>query len=71
MYIFASSGFLNFKKHVILFTMKLYSDTKIQKVATRIAKEYNPEKIILFGSYAWGKPTFDSDVDFFIVKKTI
>lgn len=42
----------------------------IQKIANKIAKEFKPEKIILFGSYAWGKPTKDSDVDFFIVKKT-
>ncbi|MBI5912962.1 nucleotidyltransferase domain-containing protein [Candidatus Azambacteria bacterium] len=43
---------------------------KIQETADRIGKEYNPEKIILFGSYAWGNPTEDSDVDLFIVKET-
>lgn len=31
---------------------------------------YKPEKIILFGSYAWGKPHEDSDVDLILVKKT-
>ena len=41
---------------------------QIQAVADKIAKEFSPEKIILFGSYAWGKPTKDSDVDIFIVK---
>lgn len=46
------------------------SDAQIKKVARKIAKEYDPEKIILFGSYAWGKPNKDSDVDLFIVKKT-
>lgn len=46
------------------------TDQKIAEVAKKIAKEYQPEKIILFGSYAWGKPTEDSDVDFFIVKET-
>jgi len=35
---------------------------KIQEVADKIATEHNPEKIILFGSYAWGSPTEDSDV---------
>lgn len=40
----------------------------IQKIADKIAEEYKPEKIILFGSYAWGNPTEDSDVDLFIVK---
>jgi predicted nucleotidyltransferase len=28
------------------------------------------EKIILFGSYAYGKPTQDSDIDMLIVKRT-
>lgn len=33
-------------------------------------KNYQPEKIILFGSYAWGQPTIDSDVDLLIIKDT-
>ncbi|MEK7658033.1 MAG: nucleotidyltransferase domain-containing protein [Patescibacteria group bacterium] len=41
---------------------------KIQEITNKIVKEYNPRKIILFGSYAWGKPTEDSDVDLFIIK---
>ena len=43
---------------------------KIREIATKIAKVYQPEKIILFGSYAWGRPNQDSDVDLFIVKET-
>ena len=43
---------------------------KIKQVATKIARDYKPEKIILFGSHAWGKPYPDSDVDLFVVKKT-
>jgi uncharacterized protein len=45
-------------------------DKKIQEVADKIVKEFKPEKIILFGSYAWGKPTKDSDVDLFVIKKS-
>lgn len=45
-------------------------EEKIQKIADRIVAEYKPEKIILFGSYAWGKPHKDSDLDFLIIKKT-
>ena len=48
----------------------LITEQKISEVAEKIAKEYQPEKIILFGSYAWGKPTEDSDIDFFILKET-
>ena len=43
---------------------------KIKEIANKIAVKFNPEKIILFGSYAWGTPTEDSDVDLFIVKDT-
>lgn len=43
---------------------------EIKKIVNRIAKEYKPEKIYLFGSYAWGKPNQDSDFDLFIIKKT-
>lgn len=42
----------------------------IQEVANKIAKKYQLEKIILFGSYAWGTPNQDSDVDLFIVADT-
>jgi len=42
----------------------------ILKLAKKIKKEYKPEKIILYGSYAWGNPTEDSDIDLFIVKDT-
>lgn len=31
-------------------------------------KPLNPDKIILFGSYAYGTPTEDSDIDLFLVK---
>ena len=36
----------------------------------RIVTELKPEKIILFGSYAYGNPTPDSDVDLLIVMET-
>jgi len=31
-------------------------------------KPLNPDKIILFGSYAYGKPNEDSDIDLFVLK---
>lgn len=42
---------------------------KLKVITQRIVAQYDPEKIILFGSYAWGKPNKDSDFDLFIVKK--
>ena len=43
---------------------------QIQTVVDKIVKEFNPEKVILFGSYAWGTPHEDSDVDLLVVKET-
>lgn len=43
---------------------------KLKEITKKIVREFQPEKIILFGSYAWGKPGPDSDVDLFIIKKT-
>lgn len=31
-------------------------------------KSLNPDRIILFGSYAYGSPTDDSDIDLFLIK---
>ena len=43
---------------------------KTGEIARQIIVEYNPEKIILFGSFAWGKPGPDSDIDLLIIKDT-
>ncbi len=40
---------------------------QIDSYALQIALHFHPEKIILFGSYAYGKPTEDSDVDLLVV----
>jgi predicted nucleotidyltransferase len=39
----------------------------IKKWCERVASEFRPEQIILFGSYADGNPTEDSDVDVLVV----
>lgn len=39
----------------------------IKRFARRIAKRFQPHKIILFGSYAYGKPHNESDVDLLVV----
>lgn len=39
----------------------------IEEVKNRLVKAYNPVAIYLFGSYAWGTPTEDSDLDLLIV----
>ena len=42
----------------------------IERVAQQIAEKFDPERIILFGSYAYGNPTDDSDVDMLVVMET-
>lgn len=34
-----------------------------------VAREFRPRKIVLFGSYAYGKPTKDSDVDLLVIMR--
>lgn len=48
--------------------MKHAANAKIVKICEKIAKEYKPKKIILFGSLVWGKPHENSDADILIVK---
>lgn len=40
---------------------------KIQDVSQQIVREFKPERIVLFGSYAQGNPAEDSDVDLLII----
>lgn len=47
-----------------------YNKKIINRIVKKIKNGYKPKKIILFGSYGWGKPTGDSDIDLFIVKET-
>jgi predicted nucleotidyltransferase len=39
----------------------------IRRFAREVAKRFHPDKIILFGSYAYGTPHADSDVDILVV----
>src|SRR3982074_399788 len=42
----------------------------IRRFARRIAERFQPDKIILFGSYAYGKPHEESDVDLLVIMRT-
>ena len=42
----------------------------IRRVAKAIGKNFNPHKVYLFGSYAYGKPTLNSDVDLLVLMDT-
>lgn len=45
----------------------MVSRKAIQTYVDEVAREFRPERVILFGSYAYGKPTPDSDVDLLVV----
>ena len=50
--------------------MKEEVKTILSEVVEKLKKEYKPQRIILFGSYAYGNPTEDSDIDLLILKNT-
>lgn len=46
------------------------TEDKIRQAAQRIVQEAHPESIVLFGSYAYGTPTPDSDVDLLVIMES-
>ena len=48
--------------------MPLDIDSLSKEIVERL-KPLNPKKILLFGSYAYGTPTNESDIDLFIIKE--
>jgi predicted nucleotidyltransferase len=51
------------------FGFPMVSLKDIRAVAGQIAERFQPERIFLFGSYAYGNPTEDSDVDLLILMR--
>ncbi|MCM8802169.1 MAG: nucleotidyltransferase domain-containing protein [Candidatus Omnitrophica bacterium] len=43
---------------------------KLKEIAKRLKKEYGAQKVILYGSYARGEETEDSDTDLFVIAQT-
>lgn len=41
--------------------------SQIRAFSEAVARQFHPLKIVLFGSYAYGKPTEDSDVDLLVI----
>lgn len=48
----------------------MIGNDKISEIINKIVLGYNPDKIILFGSYAAGNPNDDSDLDLFVIKES-
>jgi predicted nucleotidyltransferase len=46
------------------------TEQALSDIVQRIVNKLHPEKIILFGSYGYGSPTEDSDVDLLVIMET-
>lgn len=49
---------------------KQETETTIRQFTDTIVEKFKPDKLILFGSHAWGTPGPDSDIDLFVIKET-
>jgi predicted nucleotidyltransferase len=45
----------------------LIKRAQIRAFSQAVAREFHPQKIVLFGSYAYGRPTEGSDVDLLVI----
>jgi predicted nucleotidyltransferase len=45
----------------------MVNDSLLQEVTRRLVEQFQPEQIILFGSYVWGTPTASSDLDVMVI----
>jgi predicted nucleotidyltransferase len=50
--------------------VKALTPDLLREIVNRLVEEFHPDRIILFGSYAWGTPLPDSDVDLLVVVPT-
>ena len=48
----------------------MVQETQIREFVERLVGEFSPQRVILFGSYAWGDPSPDSDVDLLVIMPT-
>ena len=49
-------------------TNKAYQQRVIKNMVRRLVEQFRPDRIVLFGSYARGTETLDSDVDLLVIK---
>ena len=47
--------------------MKTTDAGLLREITARLAAEFDPEEIVLFGSHAWGTPNEDSDLDLLVI----
>ena len=47
--------------------MQVVNDSLLKEITQRLVEQFQPEQIILFGSYVWGTPTAASDIDLMVI----
>ncbi|MBK8090671.1 MAG: nucleotidyltransferase domain-containing protein [Verrucomicrobiaceae bacterium] len=52
---------------VIAASLREKAEPVIAEATRRLVEEFHPAQVWLFGSYAWGEPTEDSDLDLVVV----
>jgi predicted nucleotidyltransferase len=53
-----------------LYYPNLVPRSAIRRLARDIGERFQPDRVILFGSYAYGRPRPDSDVDLLVIMPT-
>ena len=43
-------------------------NVQIELIKKLLVEKYHPQKIVLFGSFAWGSPGKDSNIDLLVIK---
>lgn len=56
---------------VMDFPQPTVDDRLLGQIVSRIVERFHPHKIILFGSYAHGKPSPESDVDLLVIMDSV
>lgn len=54
----------------LMHTLTPKLQAELDRIVDTIVAKFDPEKVILFGSRAWGKPGPDSDADLLVVGKS-
>ena len=49
------------------FMMQPANDARIREITARLVAALAPERVLLFGSYAWGSPHAESDLDLYVI----
>lgn len=53
-----------------MYSLLMATENLISDIVEKITRFYNPDKVILFGSYAYGNTDLDSDLDLILIKET-